>query len=93
VASLKFLISQNPKIAIILFPGNIGSTSPPLLIFYAMISAPASPNPSANKAPVLIISFSRIVVSNFYSSYIAAISLTIPFLRSSSIASASYSSI
>ncbi len=54
---MKFLISQNPKIAMILRPGNIGFTAPSAYIFSAMILAPASPKPRDNKDANLIISF------------------------------------
>lgn len=65
IVSLKFLISQNPKTQCVFFPGIIGSMSPPLLlIFVAIISAPASPNPSANNAPILTIVCSKNAVSN-----------------------------
>ena len=47
------------------FPGNIGSTSPEEAILVPIIADPASPNPSANKAPILMIAFSIYVVS-FY---------------------------
>lgn len=86
-------MSVNPKIARIFLPGNIGSISPPLLMFSAIISAPASPKPSANNAPVLIINFSRILVSYFNSSFLASMSTKSPFFKSSSKAIASYSSI
>ena len=66
---MKFLIAINPKIAIIFYPGTIGSTYPSLLIFLAIISDPASPNPSANKAPILIIVDSKILVSYNFSYY------------------------
>jgi len=66
VKSSKFLISQKPKIANVLFPYINGLTSPPDLIFDAIILEPASPKPIANNAPVLIIRFSKIVVSNDY---------------------------
>lgn len=46
------------------FPGSIGSTSPPVLIFEAIISDPASPNPTANKAPILVSRDSNNPVSN-----------------------------
>ena len=86
-------MSQKPKIAIIFFPGNIGSISPPLLIFSAMIWAPASPNPNASNAPVFMINFSRKEVSYFSYSFLAAISSVCPDFSKESIAKASYSSI
>lgn len=93
VASVKFLISQNPNIAIIFFPAIIGSTSPPYYMFEAIISDPASPNPKARRAPILIMSFSNITVSYPAYSFFLFISSLLPFLRSSSKAKASYSSI
>jgi len=60
---VKFLISQKPNIAYFFFPGNIGSISPPLATFNAIISDPASPNPKARSAPILIIAFSIWIVS------------------------------
>lgn len=44
-------------------PGNIGSTSPDLAMFYAIISDPASPNPNASRVPILMIAFSINTVS------------------------------
>jgi hypothetical protein len=49
VASVKFLISQNPKIAPIFYPAIIGFRSPPDPIFEAIILDPASPNPRAKR--------------------------------------------
>jgi hypothetical protein len=70
VASGKFRIATNPKIAIILWPGIIGFTSPLYsFMFFAIISDPASPKPIANKAPIFIIVYSRIEVSKFFSYY------------------------
>lgn len=96
VASVKFLISQNPNIASTFLPGIMGSiiiinkfikllkwlillniifdcnsikkwgpTYPPTVFyrFYAMISDPASPKHKANKEPILMIVFSKMVVS------------------------------
>lgn len=58
MASVKFLMSQNPKIAITFLPGNIGLIDYPLeFIFDATIYEPASPNPNANNAPILTINF------------------------------------
>jgi hypothetical protein len=61
---VKFLISQNPNIAMIFYPGNIGLTSPLPFMFSAMILDPASPKPKASKAPILTIVFSRTTVSS-----------------------------
>jgi len=48
-------MSQNPKIPTHLVPGIIGFTSPfESLRFFPMTSLPASPNPRANKAEILI---------------------------------------
>jgi hypothetical protein len=63
VASVKFLISQNPKIAHCLCPGNIGSKSPYFAIFLPIIEEPASPNPKANNIPILVMAFSIISTS------------------------------
>lgn len=62
-------------------------------MFSAIISVPASPNTKANRAPVLMISFSRIAVSYFSSSYLSYNSLVKPFFSNSSKARASFSSI
>lgn len=59
----------NPKTAIIFFPGIIGYTDPLLAIFLAIISAPASPNPTAKSAPILRIVDSSILVSYVFSYY------------------------
>lgn len=58
-------MSQKPYIAHFFYPGIIGSTSPDFYIFDPIISEPASPNPRANKTPILIIAFSIIIVSKF----------------------------
>lgn len=64
MASVKFLISQNPNILTYLRPGNIGSISPSeFYIFLAITLEPASPNPKAKRAPILEIVFSRITIS------------------------------
>jgi hypothetical protein len=56
-------MSQKPKIATTLTPGIIGSTSPVFFILSAIIFAPASPNPSARRAPIFTIVYSKITVS------------------------------
>lgn len=61
--SENLIISQNPNIAVHLCPAIIGFKSPPALIFEAMILDPASPNPRANKWPILTIAFSKKAVS------------------------------
>jgi len=63
VASVKLRILQNPNIANVFLPGNIGFTSPPAAILVAMIFEPASPNPNANNPPIFIIVLSNIDVS------------------------------
>tara|TARA_B110000285_G_scaffold234667_1_gene312455 strand:- start:1780 stop:2019 length:240 start_codon:yes stop_codon:yes gene_type:complete len=63
VASVKFLISQNPKILTYLIPGNIGLISPPPYIFLAMTWEPASPKPIAKSPPIFVIVLSRMIVS------------------------------
>lgn len=63
MVSVNYLISQNPNIATTLFPGIMGSTSPVLAIFSAMILAPASPKPNAKSAPILIMVYSNMTVS------------------------------
>mmetsp|Transcript_3670 Transcript_3670/g.4919 ORF Transcript_3670/g.4919 Transcript_3670/m.4919 type:complete len:215 (-) Transcript_3670:1943-2587(-) len=68
VASVNCRISQNPKMAHIFFPGTMGFSSPPFLRFSAMISAPASPKPTAMREQILEKAFSRILVSNCWSS-------------------------
>lgn len=69
VASVKFLISQNPKMQHFFLPGSIGSTSPLFDILDAIISLPASPNPKANNVPILIIAFSMRIASYLPESY------------------------
>lgn len=100
MASVKLRMSQNPNIAIVLLPGNIGLTSPPAAILAAMIPLPASPNPKANSPPILIIVFSKILVSNdyysilFFSNYsLALLSLPAWSFMIWSFKKASYSSI
>jgi len=78
--SVKLLISQNPYIPRIFFPGIKGSTSPPFFILLAIISEPASPKPKANKAPSLTIKFSRIAVSSLESSLFYFIIFSIALL-------------
>jgi len=58
-----------------------------------MILALASPNPNAINAPVFLINFSRIEVSYFSYSFLAAISSVCSDFSKESIAKASYSSI
>lgn len=58
--SAKCLMSQNPNIATILFPGINGSTSPEWPMLSEMILTPASPKPRANKAPTFTIVYSSI---------------------------------
>lgn len=53
----------------------MGSTSPEDAIFVPIIAEPASPNPNANNAPILIIAFSIYVVSFYVPSYSIFISL------------------
>jgi len=60
---MKLRISQNPNIAIVFLPGNIGLTSPPTAILLAIMFEPDSPNPNANNPPILIIVLSNIDVS------------------------------
>lgn len=63
VASVKFLMSQNPNTAKVFCPGIIGLRSPPDDMFLEIIPEPASPKPKASKYPILTIAFSRIYVS------------------------------
>ena len=63
VASVKFLMSQKPKIYIYFIPGSIGLTSSPFSIFFAIISEPASPKPRAKRAPILLRVYSSTTVS------------------------------
>ena len=63
VTSEKFLMSQKPKMHITFFPGNIGFISTPSLMFFEMISEPASPKPKASSPPILDNVFSKILVS------------------------------
>jgi len=56
VASVKFLISQNPNIATLFFPYIEFLIYPEK--FLAIIKPPASPNPIASKAPIFNIVFS-----------------------------------
>mmetsp|Transcript_24063 Transcript_24063/g.74802 ORF Transcript_24063/g.74802 Transcript_24063/m.74802 type:complete len:221 (+) Transcript_24063:972-1634(+) len=65
VASVKFRMSQNPKIASTRLPGTMAFSaelSPPCM-FWPMISAPASPKPSASREPIFTMVFSRTTVS------------------------------
>mmetsp|Transcript_2370 Transcript_2370/g.8711 ORF Transcript_2370/g.8711 Transcript_2370/m.8711 type:complete len:343 (-) Transcript_2370:586-1614(-) len=64
VVSVNWRMSQKPKMATILRPGTIGLSSPPLRMFSAMISAPASPKPTASSEQILVMEFSKIFVSN-----------------------------
>jgi hypothetical protein len=48
-------------------PGKIAFTSPYLFILLAIISEPASPKPKASRVPILIMAFSIIIVSYYYS--------------------------
>ena len=64
MVSVNCLMSQNPKIAITFYPGIMGLTSPVASMLDAMIFDPASPNPRAKSAPILMSVFSRICVSN-----------------------------
>jgi len=55
VVSVKFLISQNPNIPTHFVPGIIGFTSPlESDKFLPITSEPASPNPKARRAEILI---------------------------------------
>ena len=49
VVSVNCRMSQKPKMAVTLWPGTMGSMSPPLLMLLAMTSAPASPKPIASR--------------------------------------------
>lgn len=49
VASVNCRTSQKPKMAMTFWPGTMGFRSPPLRMLSAMISAPASPKPTAIK--------------------------------------------
>mmetsp|Transcript_97232 Transcript_97232/g.275471 ORF Transcript_97232/g.275471 Transcript_97232/m.275471 type:complete len:278 (+) Transcript_97232:913-1746(+) len=65
VASVKFRMSQNPKMASTLRPGIMAfnaELSPPFM-FWPMISAPASPKPRASREPILMMVFSSTTVS------------------------------
>jgi hypothetical protein len=70
VASVKFLISQNPNILTYLSPGNIGLISPAPCIFLAMTWEPASPKPIAKRPPILVMVFSRMIVSFKFSFFL-----------------------
>ncbi|PNH09460.1 hypothetical protein TSOC_003892 [Tetrabaena socialis] len=63
VVSVKRRMSQKPNTATVLRPGTMGLMSPSFRMFSAMISAPASPNPIASSAPILLIEFSSTSVS------------------------------
>ncbi len=56
-------MSQNPKIATIFLPGIMGSIAPPCRMLCAIISLPASPNPTANMPHIFAIEFSSRRVS------------------------------
>mmetsp|Transcript_549 Transcript_549/g.1418 ORF Transcript_549/g.1418 Transcript_549/m.1418 type:complete len:369 (-) Transcript_549:1643-2749(-) len=71
VASVKRRMSQKPKMAHILWPGTMGLRSPPLRMFSATTSAPASPKPTASREQILVIEFSRMRVSSCCSSLVA----------------------
>jgi len=47
VVSVNWRTSQKPKMAVTFWPGTMGFRSPPLRMLSAMISAPASPKPTA----------------------------------------------
>ena len=64
VASVKFLMSQNPKMQMTFYPGNIGLISSPPDMFFAIIEEPASPNPRARSPPILMSVYSSITVSS-----------------------------
>jgi hypothetical protein len=57
-------MSQNPKMAMIFWPDNIGLMSPPDLMFEAMIFEPASPYPNASRKPIQDMVSSSLLVSN-----------------------------
>ena len=63
VVSVNCRMSQNPKIATTFLPGIIGSISPPRRMFAAMISEPASPNPTASNPQIFAMEFSKSRVS------------------------------
>ena len=63
VASVKFRMSQKPKMAYCFLPAIISSISPTLTIFCPIISAPASPKPNPSNTPILLIADSIISVS------------------------------
>mmetsp|Transcript_90743 Transcript_90743/g.242960 ORF Transcript_90743/g.242960 Transcript_90743/m.242960 type:complete len:250 (-) Transcript_90743:1266-2015(-) len=65
VATVKSRTEQNPKIATTRFPGTMTFAIPASATFMLLpiISAPASPNPSASKLPILMIVFSNTTVS------------------------------
>mmetsp|Transcript_27836 Transcript_27836/g.88021 ORF Transcript_27836/g.88021 Transcript_27836/m.88021 type:complete len:272 (-) Transcript_27836:126-941(-) len=62
---MKFRMSQKPKMASTLRPGTMAFSMELLspFMFWPMISAPASPKPSASREPILMMVFSRITVS------------------------------
>mmetsp|Transcript_99620 Transcript_99620/g.278974 ORF Transcript_99620/g.278974 Transcript_99620/m.278974 type:complete len:348 (-) Transcript_99620:1623-2666(-) len=65
VMTLKFRMSQKPKIASTLVPGIFTVTRAlESNMFSAMMFTPASPKPRANKEPSLMIVFSKICVSS-----------------------------
>ena len=67
VASVNCLMSQNPKMPATRLPGTTGSSSPPDRMLPAMTSAPASPNPTASREQILLMAFSKILVSISFS--------------------------
>ena len=65
VASLNYLMLQNPNIQFTLTPYIVGSNSyVPSAIFLEIIRDPASPKPNARRPPIFVNVCSRITVSS-----------------------------
>mmetsp|Transcript_67149 Transcript_67149/g.212596 ORF Transcript_67149/g.212596 Transcript_67149/m.212596 type:complete len:256 (+) Transcript_67149:807-1574(+) len=88
VVSVNWRMSQNPKIANTFLPGTMGLRSPACFMFSAIISAPASPNPTAMRLQIFVMEFSRIRVSN--SSSWPSLSSTWSLLRGFSLTSLTF---
>ena len=74
-------MSQNPKMAHIFLPGTMGSRSPPLAMLDPMISAPASPKPTASRLHTFSKAYSRILVSIWLPSLSVSSFLTVRLAR------------
>mmetsp|Transcript_22876 Transcript_22876/g.54437 ORF Transcript_22876/g.54437 Transcript_22876/m.54437 type:complete len:204 (-) Transcript_22876:264-875(-) len=91
VASVKLRMLQKPNTASTSWPGTIAFSSavaPPCML-WTMISAPASPKPSASRPPSLIRVLSKIAVSRVSKSLVSFFFRQHPCLLASSASSSS----